>query len=547
MRILDWEIWHTYASFLHSPVPDLGQVAATIVERGWAKVAVASNGRCYWKQGEAVQTGQLEIRNLNTFGDAEVVLPPGVSGEVEAFLYRAAFIKAGESTHFAGAALPPPYIRASVGTCRFIPADKSHPEMNGEVMLKLHATGDLLIQLRLKGWDDPISEDLFATITTGPSFQRFTQVVVPLGLAGYGPKFVFLGEHGLGIRERWRAFRQVRERSAYVAQAREDARQQGRAVDSLATSFMKAPGTPFPLYEFFVRLAEGLAFTMSNAREGWTYVPLGQKSVVRVGARVYVRSHLHIVRHEDQRQTATENEEAHGDFFTRLLLGAPRGTPRNPREHLGPNLRMWEDFGLYVGPSAVLYVWSAGGRDAREKKAQRARVERFGQYSYPNQPLAELMDYSHVLHRRWLLQAELPRANPEDAFRAQRDIIKLEDLVSAISGNREVQNILTASDRAVGTDGIRDRLRQYLAVSEAEVSFREDRSWNRAATVLSVLFGVLSIPTLATEVIKPLWCYYMGSPISADPGLAPLLYLLMATVFVGLGLLAGFAWVRRVR
>lgn len=545
MHILDWEIWHTYASFLNSPVPDLARVAETIVERGWVKVAATSNGLCYWKQDEAVQTGQLQIRNLNTFGDAEVILPAGVSGEVEAFLYRSAFIKAGELTHFVGAALPSPYLRASVGACRFIPADKSHPEMSGEVMLKLHATGDLLIQLRLKGWDDPISEDLFATITTGPSFQRFTQVVVPLGLAEYGPRFVFLGEYGLGIRERWKAFRRVRERSAYVAQAREDARKQGRTVDTLATSFMKAAGTPFPLHEFFVRIAEGLAFTLSNARERWTYVPLGQKSIVRVSSRVYNRSHIHVVRHEDQRQTATENEEAHGDFFARLLLGAPLGTPRNPREHLGSNLRMWEDFGLYVGPSAALYVWSGGGRDAREKKAQGVEVERFGQYSYPNQPLAELMDYSHVLHRRWLVQAELPRSNPEDAFRAQRDIVRLEDLVSAISGNREVQGVMTASDRAVGTDGIRDRLRQYLAVSEAEVSFREDRSWNRAATVLSVIFGVLSIPTLATEVIEPIWSYFLSRPISADPSLATLLYLLIATVIVGVGLLAGVLWVRR--
>jgi hypothetical protein len=80
-----------------------------------------------------------------------------------------------------------------------------------------------------------------------------------------------------------------------------------------------------------------------------------------------------------------------------------------------------------------------------------------------------------------------------------------------------------------------------LSVREAETTVAEARKTNRWAAVLTFAFGMITVPTLATEVIKALWDY-CGFWQLSDHSVVHLYRVGIALLLVGLPL--GVTWLR---
>jgi hypothetical protein len=103
----------------------------------------------------------------------------------------------------------------------------------------------------------------------------------------------------------------------------------------------------------------------------------------------------------------------------------------------------------------------------------------------------------------------------------------------------EIRELFERGWQAMGLDHLQFKVEALLAMREAETTVAEARKTNRWAAVLTLAFGMITVPTLATEVIKPLWDY-CGFWQPGDQNVAHLYRLGIALLLVELPL--GVAW-----
>ena len=65
-EIEEWEIWHTYSTYLDSGPFDLPKAAQSLLQSGVALCAMESSGRTYWRTAQGVACGNTEIDSQRT-------------------------------------------------------------------------------------------------------------------------------------------------------------------------------------------------------------------------------------------------------------------------------------------------------------------------------------------------------------------------------------------------------------------------------------------------------------------------------------------------
>jgi hypothetical protein len=64
MKITDWCVWHTYATFLHRQPQDLAQIAAKLVKTGTCELAFRPDGRIWWYTERECKSTTLDLAKL---------------------------------------------------------------------------------------------------------------------------------------------------------------------------------------------------------------------------------------------------------------------------------------------------------------------------------------------------------------------------------------------------------------------------------------------------------------------------------------------------
>ena len=69
LEIEEWEIWHTYATYLESTGIDLQESARRLVASGVAECVMSRDGRTYWRSNSTVETGWTFVETDSISGD----------------------------------------------------------------------------------------------------------------------------------------------------------------------------------------------------------------------------------------------------------------------------------------------------------------------------------------------------------------------------------------------------------------------------------------------------------------------------------------------
>jgi hypothetical protein len=243
-----------------------------------------------------------------------------------------------------------------------------------------------------------------------------------------------------------------------------------------------------------------LAFMMSRPRERWGFLLFGQRQIAEVGTFWSGRPHVHLLKFQDQMETAKENEDVHSASFKAIMLRcSPDHAPSVP-ESLPTNGRLFQDYSSYISNSLSLWVWSLSGLRQQEFWADSNN----GHLVYESQAQLELLEYGYMLYRS-LLERVSNYADTEDVITLRQDILKLEQQLAEASRFGEVRVLLENGWKSMGLELIRSRIRDFLEVRATEASFMETRLTTKLARRLTILFGILAIPSLANQVLKPLW------------------------------------------
>ena len=131
MRIHEWEVWHTYTTYLHVTKVDLDEAARSLVESGIALCAMLRNGRTYWSSSQKVCSGNTTVES-DEFGGTttcSMEYDPGCNESLDGFAseawYQAAYFRHAETRVFGkDRHLPSPYLRAFLGQCNLTSTTK---------------------------------------------------------------------------------------------------------------------------------------------------------------------------------------------------------------------------------------------------------------------------------------------------------------------------------------------------------------------------------------------------------------------------------------
>jgi hypothetical protein len=534
MYLAEWEIWHTYSTYLKGDVKDLHGVARDFVKSGFAPFAMHRDGTAYWGKDEDVRSGfsVIELNEDETRAKVSLKLPDGSNTIPEGFAgeawYQSAFMRFNEIRVFGDdISAAPPYIRAFLGQYTLASTTGERPRLiDCYPIVKLYESGVLLLELRIISPEGPVSVNEFIKDYLNIHTALFDDIQVSPALSKLAPR-VYL-EYTLqkvSIVNRFRLKRISESHNKVIDELTEE-------VEAGDFTFKAAPlpsvveGKPERLLSLVQTIFSVVSFLASKRREGRRLLLLGQRQLLDSGDYWRGHPHIHIVRHDEQMETPDRNEKIHGESFGWILSRVSGNCPPDSRRYLPANARLFGDYATYITSQATLWVWAKKGLEAQKDWEDANR----GHLIYDHQVQAEMLDYGYMLHRS-LAESINRSPSSKRVLKIRKSLLELRGQMRQSSHYGEVADLLNRGWEAMGVPGLREDVAESLAIRTEETKMVEAARNERLTRALTVIFGLLAVPPIATEVVAPIW-ELLGIWRPTNASTAKLFMILVALFFV---------------
>ena len=194
-EIHEWEVWHTYATYLRVSKVNLDFLARRLVESGVALCAMLRDGRTYWSSGSTIGSGTTHV-DLDAYGThAKLSLKrdPGHEVSLDGFAaeawQQAGHFRFNEQRVFGeDGALPPAYVRAFLGQCNLISEADPKSTIRLYPVLLIYESGVVLLELRTIAPSSPTPLSHFISGAVNLFQHPFERIEVPPGLVRLATK-----------------------------------------------------------------------------------------------------------------------------------------------------------------------------------------------------------------------------------------------------------------------------------------------------------------------------------------------------------------------
>jgi len=546
MFLNEWQIWHTYSTFFVDPVPDLDAAAQDMVRSGLVECAVIHDGNFYWRSGSAVEHGHASVGLSPDRRQASISIKPQVQKDfVLEAVFQASYLRFAEMRQFGEQeSFPPPYVRGFLGECRLVSPER---EILVYPIIKLHATGVVLLEMRIISPDREVSLEEFVENYLNLYKWRFEAVCGPPGLAVLAQRgYIYYQRHRWPIHLRAGLLYLDRRHARYVhnhtrAEASGDfefelaplwkASAESDSEEGIDASEMGNTEEAYSFSELAQAIISATSVAISGLRGGVHLLLRGQRAPLELGNYWLARPHIHITRHQGQMETAEENEEKFGDAYGWIMGRLVGKDPDFGKRYLPADARPFGDYGAYIALQSSLWVWSQSGLRQEEAWA----LPNQSHLVYENQPKAELLDYGYMLHRR-LVATVGQLGTSDEVLRVQQNLIDLKMRMNEASVFGEIRELLIKGWREMGVHQLQELIAESLAIRHAQETAAEEQRTVRWEVILTIAFGILAVPTLATELIEPVWGL-LGIWQPSDSNAARLFFIGVALCLVIIGLL----------
>lgn len=508
MQLHEWEIWFTYSTYLTGTLPDLGTAAQMLLARGVGVCAMHSDGRTFWCAPEGVESACAVIDPDRWSERAEAkLIRDGVELEMDNLpeFVREVWLQ-GIHYRFSemrlfrdNAALLPPYVRIFLPEHVFVASDerinvKCYP------VIKLYESGVILVGLRVLGPSDPMGCDEFVRDYLNQFRTRFNLVITSPGVSRLAVEAYQFGWEKPSFGERVQLPRLQRIHDSNVQAL--TVRHNGGEFEFDYAPLSVGDGSTDNFQSYSQTIFGIVAYVISRPRRGIAFVFRGQKQLIDVGNCWVGRRHIHLIRFEDQANTASENEKLHGDEFGWILSGTRVNNQSSPKRYLPKNSRHFEDYGAYISSTGALWVWAGESLKIHPDYAEANHAP----LVYEHQAVTELLDYTHILYRA-LWERAVGEGGIDEVLRARRNLALLKKQINETSLSGEIQDLIQDGLAEFDVPRIEAAITESLAIRETEESLAEGRRSDRVGRVLTVLFGIIAVPPIANDVLSPLWDY----------------------------------------
>jgi hypothetical protein len=444
MEINEWEIWHTYSTYLLVPNIDLALAARRLVESGVVHCAMLRDGQTYWRCRSGVGSGitVVRVQPPGIRASCKLEQPPGNKAEIEGFAaeawYQAAHFRFNELRVFGEEnSIPPPYMRGFLGQCNFISTENEELKVACYPVLLLYESGVILLELRTISPQRPVPLDDFISGAVNLFRHSFAKIEVPPGISRFATRAYY---HS---RKKWKFHHRL---ALLFSEWGHDRAVQEQTVTECGGdfSFELAPLSSSEEEGFFESVSSfaqtifhTLAFILGEPRQGLRFLFRGQREIPVMGNFWSGRPHIYLLRFENQREIAKENEESHGHAFGSILARVFFSDPELALQKLPKDSRIFSDYSAYITSAATLWVWSLSGLRQQEPWADANR----GHLIYEHQAIVELLEYGYMIYR-CLLERVQSYFDADEVLRARQALLELEQMMSEASHFGEIRNLL---------------------------------------------------------------------------------------------------------
>ena len=191
MKLHEWEIWHTYSTYIETTHIDLESFAERLVDTGVAEFAILSSGETFWTTSEGRGKGStsVDVDPINYGYEFRLELDSTTKQKPQGFALEAL----GQATQFlAGeqrvlgpeASLSPPYMRGFLGKVELISSSGADPHvLDLYPVILLYETGILVLEFRMIGPNHPTELENFVAGAVNLYRYQFDLVRVSPGLS----------------------------------------------------------------------------------------------------------------------------------------------------------------------------------------------------------------------------------------------------------------------------------------------------------------------------------------------------------------------------
>jgi hypothetical protein len=497
-QLQEWEVWHTYTTYLDCPGLDLLAGASKLIESEVAECVVSSTGKTFWRSREQVAQGitRVNVESRTGAGSFSLVADDKSMGSpkgfaLEAWGHAAHFFIGelrvlGEEQSFADE-----YIRAYLGkvVVTATEGDKSTSEVNLYPVLVIYQSGVLVLELRMIGPSRPTPlSDFILYAVNLPRLKLATALVNP-GLARNATAAYYRSTKVPFLR-RWKYARSQVSHNAAIEQLTTQ-------VQDESFSFRLSPwsGECDSLRSVAMSIFHTCSYLVTGPRVGLKFLLLGPKVPPSLGAFWSGRPHIHLIRFQNQQETASENKVMHADILASILTRTPGLANALPED-----LRLFEDYSVFVAATASLCVWSLRGL---EQESNRKDLNR-GNFIYERQVLMELLEYGYMLHRGLYHRVEELQST-DQVMSVKRFVLRLRLRMREVSHSGEIRDLLDSGWSALGLPTLVSEIDDALALREAEMRSVDTMRATRVGWAIATVFGIVAIPALADQIIIPAW------------------------------------------
>jgi len=507
MNLYEWEIWHTYTSYIEVNEVDLVYLAQHFVESGMAYLALHRDGMTVWRVKEGIGKGHTII-NMAPDGHNEkfkfTLLPevdvPELSDFAEEAWWQACHFRLSELLLFGTATpLPHSYIRLFLGQCNLLRDDQCH-YIQLYPTIVIFESGVVIVEFRTISPDHEVCLSDFITGAVNLFRESFDSVHVPPALSKLATRAWY--HSGCEWKFHQRAALLLLERGHDLAVAQRTSTQdEGDFNFDLAPlSSSDDPEHSEQLSSLALTIFHTVAYVMGRPRKGWRFLFFGQPRIPEIGGFWSGRPHIHLIKFQDQKETAKDNEDEHAVALRSIMLRCDTINPHSTLSHLPVDNRIFQDYACYISNALSLWVWSLSGLQQREPWADLNR----GHLIYEHQATMELLEYGYMLHRA-LLERVNTYGIEDEILSARQNLLKLEQEMEDAGRFGEIRDLLEHGWKAMGLYSLRSRIRDSLEIRGTRASLKASRLTAKIGRALSILFGLIAVSPIAENVLKPLW------------------------------------------
>jgi hypothetical protein len=496
---IEWEIWHTYSTYLDGPEIDLFRAAKSLVAAEVAECVVSNTGEAFWRDGDEVIQASLSTSHDLEEGritfqchseHREVGRPSGFALEAlgQAVQFRVAEERIlGKDLSFADG-----FVRAFLGkiVVKAIEGDESTADLNLYPTLLIYESGVLILELRMIGPVQPIPLGDFIAYAVNLPRMTIQKALVSPGLARMATEAYYRSAY-VPFFSRFRYSSSQRLHNQAVAQLTTEVQDD----ENLSFRLSRWSGETHSFREIAMSIFHTCAYLIDEPRRGLAFIVFGAKTPPDLGAFWSARPHIHLIRYQDQREAGQENNQVHARAFYSILsrtLGLAKPLPKD--------LRLFDDYSAFITSSASLWAWSKSGYKQQKKNMDPNRAN----FIYERQILMELLEYGYMLHRGLYHRVEVLQST-DQVMSVRRLILQLRLRMRETSHSGEIRELLEEGWDALGLPSLIHDIDGGLALREADMRSADTMRTTRVGWAIAIVFGIVAVPPLADQIVTPTW------------------------------------------